>query len=145
MPISRNRFVHTSIVSMLLCAILVVSGCIITGVIATIAVVAKAGGGHTITVELEKPPDEVYQAMLRALVKYPEATLLSKDPATRTIEVFKLKNEIKATAMATAEGTTRLIVKASAGEKDQSSEELALKVVEETCKELGVKYQVVRD
>ena len=40
-------------------------------------------------------------------------------------------------------GRTELTVTATAGEKDQKHKELALKVVEAVCNELGVEYKIV--
>jgi hypothetical protein len=141
--LSRGRR-YGRIVSSLgfLSAIILLQGCIVASVTAIISV-AVAGSCHTATVEVEETPQAVYCAMLRIVAANPDVKLEAKDDAKYEVEVSRGKNKAEARAELLDNGMTKLTVIASAGEKDQTHEDLALKVVEKVCDELGVPYKVV--
>lgn len=121
---------------------LVLSGCITAAVATTIIVVAGTMQ-YTATVEVSAPPDKVYAAMLRILERRPDVTVKDRDDEHRHLEVSKGKNTAKAEVKLAKSGLTELTVTARENETDMSHKELALKVVQQVCDELGVKYQVV--
>ena len=118
------------------------AGCITAA--ATIAVIYVAGTfQYTVKVEVKAPPDKVYAAMLRILERRPDVAVDKRDDAKLQLEISKGKNTAVAQVVKLAEGElTQLTVTARENETDTSHKELALRVVEQVCNELGVPYRV---
>jgi hypothetical protein len=133
---------RVTLVILLLLTATVLHGCITTAVIATIAVIA-GDSGHTVTVEVENTPAEVYNAMLRVVDRTPNVKIDKRDDKKYLLEVSRGKNSAEANVKLHDDGRTLLTVTADAGEKGKEDEDLALEVVEKICDELGVKYRVV--
>jgi hypothetical protein len=121
----------------------VLPGCITAAV--TTAVIMVAGTAqYTAKVEVKAPPDRVYAAMLRILERRTDVTVDKRDDAKFQLEVSKGKNKASAqVAKLTAGDLSELKVTARENETDMSHKELALKIVQQVCDELGVKYEVV--
>jgi hypothetical protein len=118
------------------------SGCITAATVATIAYIASQTS-HTAVVLLDVSPDKVYVAM-KKIARATEGLEIKKDdPENRTMKVQKAKNSATVSVKRLESGKTELKVTASANEENLSHEDLALRVVERVCKELGVRYQVV--
>ncbi len=146
MPISRGGVLRTVLkvpAILFLCAVMGSGGCVVVAAVTAVAVVVGMPVGYTEKMEFENSPEDVYQATLRAIARDPEFTLMPTDPLKYKVDAFKLKDEITATAVAIDGEKTRLTVKALAGEKNLTHLELAVKVMQNVCEELGVKYQVV--
>ena len=118
------------------------SGCITAATIATIAYI-KSQSEHTAVVLLDVSPDEVYGAMERVAAATEDLEIKKQDPEKHTMEVRRGKRTAKATAKRLESGKTEFKVTASSKEEELSHEDLALRVVERVCNELGVHYQVV--
>jgi hypothetical protein len=118
------------------------SGCITAATIATIAYIASTTG-HTAVVQLDVSPEKVYVAMKKAAAATKGVEIKKEEPEKFTMKVQKDKNTATATAKRLESGKTEFSVTASSKEEDVSHEDLALRIVERVCKELGVKYKVV--
>ena len=125
-------------------ALLTLAGCITAATIATIGYI-KSQSEHTAVVHLDPTPDEVFRAMQRIVADRPDLTIKKEDPQKYTMHVNKDNNTAKATAKRLDTGKTELKVTASAKEEQVTHEQLALRVVERVCTELGVKYKVVEN
>jgi hypothetical protein len=117
------------------------SGCITAAAIATVAYV-KSQSEYTAVVLLDVSPDKVYAAMKKVAATTKDLEIKKEDPGKFTMAVQKNKNTATASAKRLDSGKTEFKVTASAREEQVSHEELALRVVERVCKELGVRYQV---
>jgi hypothetical protein len=96
------------------------------------------------TVLVKKSPETVYAAMNKVLDSYPDVKVLNKDDEKYLVEASRGKNKVSAKATAYGSGgLTQLVVTADAGEKGQSDEDLALRVVTMVCDELGVQYKII--
>lgn len=122
---------------------IVLPGCITAAV--TGAVIYVAGTlQYTATVELKAPPDKVYAAMLRILERRTDIKVDKRDDAKLKLEISKGKNQATAAVAKLADAnSSELTVTARENETDMSHKDLALKVVQQVCDELGVKYEVV--
>ncbi len=118
------------------------SGCITAATIATIGYV-KSRMEHTAVVLLDVSPNKVYGAMEKVAAATEDLEIKKQDPEKHTMEVKRDKNTVRASAKRLESGKTELKVTASSKEEELSHEELALRVVELVCNELGVHYQVV--
>ncbi|MCE5325347.1 MAG: hypothetical protein LLG01_02925 [Planctomycetaceae bacterium] len=122
------------------------SGCIAAA--AAIAVIAVSGGAgtgrYTAKVVLKVPPDKVWAAGNRILARRPDILVSNRNDATHELEFSRGKNKAVCHAEPAGDGTwTQLTIAATENEKEATHEELALKIVEQICTELGVKYQVM--
>jgi hypothetical protein len=127
---------------LLLCVAFGLHGCITATVVATIAII-KSRLSHTATVQIEKDPKTVYDTMVRIVEGRPDIKIDSKDDAKYRLKASRGKNRVDARAKLLDSGMTELTVTATADKEEQEHKDLALKVVETVCKELGVKYKVV--
>jgi hypothetical protein len=116
-------------------------GCITAATVVTIALVKNAMG-HTATVEVEAAPKDVYAAMLRIVAKKPDVELVKQDDEKLIVEAKRGKNKATGKAVLLDNGNTKFTVRAKAGEKGQKDKALAQDIVENVCRELGVKYRV---
>ncbi len=120
-----------------------VSGALSGCLVAVPLVVRMIKGGHTATVEIKPPPEEVYTAMLRIVDSTPDLELLKRDDAKHLVEAKRGKDQVTGTATLQDNGYTKLTVTAHAGEKGQDDKGLAKKFIEKVCAELGVQYRIV--
>ena len=118
------------------------SGCFL---VAVPLIVKAINSGHTATVEIKPPPDEVYAAMLRIVASIPEVELLKRDDAKHIVEMKRGKDRATGRATLQDSGYTELTVTARAGEEGQDDKGLAKRFVEKICNELGVPYRVVEE
>ena len=116
------------------------SGCL---VVAVPLIVKTLKSGHTATVEVKPPPEEVYAAMLRVVASTPDVELVKRDDAKHIVEAKRGKDRATGTAALQDNGYTKLTVTARAGEKGQDDKGLAKALIEKVCAELGVQYRVV--
>ena len=123
--------------------ILGISACLSGCVVAAVPIITSMSkdGGYTATVEVKAEPDEVHSAMLRIVAREPDLKLARRDDAKHTVEATRGKNRATATATLQNNGHTKLTVVARAGEKGLSSRDLARRVVEKVCDELGVQHR----
>ena len=118
------------------------NGCITAATIATIGYI-KSQSEHTAMVLLDVSPNKVYSAMKRVAAATEDLKIKKEDPEKYTMEVQRDKRTAKATAKRLESGKTEFKVTASSKEEELSHENLALRVVERVCNELGVHYQVI--
>ena len=118
------------------------SGCFL---VAIPLIVKTIKSGHTATVEVKPPPEEVYAAMLRIVASTPGVELVKRNDAKHIVEMKRGKDQATGTATLQDNGYTKLTVTARAGEKGQDDRGLAKSIVEKVCDELGVQYRVVEE
>lgn len=118
-------------------------GCITAATIATIAIISNASA-HKATVDLDVPPDQVYGAMMRIIDRERDIKVIKNDPSKRLITAERGKNKVTATAKGMGDNKTELTIRVEGSEEGTSDEELALRVEERICDELGVRYRVAK-
>jgi len=136
----KKRFLLS--IALILGVLVGLSGCITAATVATIAYIVSQSE-HTAIVLLDVSPDEVYSAMERVAAATEDLEIKKQDSQNHTMEVRRGKRTVKATVKRLESGKTEFKVTASSKEEELSHEELALRVVERVCNELGVHYQVV--
>jgi hypothetical protein len=130
-------------VVLLLCAAVALQGCITATVLLATVTVIKKLSSHTATVQVAKDPNEVYATLVRLVEERPDIKIDSKDDQKRRLKASRGKNRIDASVKLLDGGITKMTVTATADKDEQKHKELALKVVETVCEELGVAYEVV--
>ncbi len=103
---------------------------------------AKGARQHTATVQLQFPPADVYAAMRQVVGKRPDLKLISSNEKRHLIEVAQGDKRLTAQATALDGNSSMLFVWADAGNAADTGRDLALRAVNELCKELGTKCQV---
>lgn len=121
----------------------VLPGCI-TAAVTTAVIMVSGTAQYTAKVEVKAPPEKVYAAMVRILERRTDVKTDKRDDAKLQLEFSKGKNRASAEVAKLAGGdVSELKVTARENETDVSHKDLALKIVEQVCDELGVKYEVV--
>lgn len=129
----------------LISMLLVLQGCVVFLSSVATVIYMKSSNHLTTTVLIKEDPQTVFLAMNKVLQDNPDIIVGNKDDNNLLIEASRRSNKVTAKATRFGSGITQLIVTADAGEKGQTDEGLALKVVDLVCKELGVEYEVVGD
>jgi hypothetical protein len=144
--IRMNRS-RTTVVFLIILAISCVGGCTaLPGgrVVESATIVYTAGSRqHTAAVEVPLAAPDVFAALVRGAVENPEIEITNRNDETMLIEVVSDTRQL--TGQVTAFGADRslLYVWADAGASGQTGRELALEVIEKTCDDLGVSYELV--
>jgi hypothetical protein len=102
-------------------------------------------GGVVVTAQIERDADEVWEAVVRTAEKLPDVKIVERDDEEFFLKAVEEGTEnrggIKVTSI--GEGKSQVIVRGEGpGEKD-ASERLSVRIVEDICNELGVKYTLV--
>jgi len=143
MLLSASRSVGLVATAFVIGATGLLSGCLTTAAALTVVRVVRSDGGETAAVEMEAPPQEVYEAMLRVVDADPQLVLDSRDDRRMTLWVSQGKKTAMASAKQANAVYTRLTVTAKNPEDGRRSADLAARAVTRVCEELGVSYQVV--
>ena len=106
---------------------------------------ATKEGGVVVTAQIDRDVDEVWAATVRTAEKLPNIKILERDDKELFLKAIEEgtgnRGGIKVTSI--GKGQSQLIVRGEApGEKD-ASERLSVRIVEDICSELGVKYKLV--
>lgn len=142
---SGRIFHHFVKYLMLISILLVLQGCVVFLSSVATVIYMKSSSHLTTAVLIKENPQNVFLAMNKVLQDNPDIIVGNKDDNNLLIEASRGSNKVTAKATRFSSGITQMIVTADAGEKGQTDEGLALKVVELVCKELGVEYEVVGD
>jgi hypothetical protein len=103
---------------------------------------AQGARQHTATVQLQLPPAEVYAAMKRVLQNRPDLKLINSNERRHLIEVMQGDKSVTAQATALDGNLTLLFVWTDAGESGDTGRDVALRAVNELCRELAVQCQM---
>lgn len=93
---------------------------------------------HTATVQLQVPPPEVYDAMLRIIRNRSDLRLISNNDKHYLVEVMRADDNVTLQATPLDSDWTLLFVWATAGKNNGTGRDLALRAVKQVCSELGV-------
>jgi len=132
-----------SVVALLVITTIILQGCVVVLSSVATLVYLRSNNHLTTTVLIKKTPDKVYVAMNQIIERTPGVKIIKKKDKDYLIEASRGENKVSAKATPYGSGLTQLIVTADAGKGDLTDEDLALNVVKQICKELGVKYKVV--
>ncbi|MHC4562770.1 MAG: hypothetical protein ACYS8X_08380 [Planctomycetota bacterium] len=142
--VTKSKFLVT--VCVLVLAMMTAQGCITTAVIATASLI-KGGKTeeHIATVQVDRSPDDVYDAAMNVLARMPDVKVTKEDAGSHQVDAARGKNSVSIKAISLGGNRSEIIVAGRAGEGDQSPEQLAMTAVETLCKELGVRYTIAHD
>ena len=140
---TTHRMYKLSGVAFLLVTAIILQGCVVFLSSVATVVYMRSKNHLTTTVLIKKAPDAVYTAMNQIIERTPDIKIIKKKDKDYLIEASRGDDKVTAKATPYGSGLTQLIVTADAGKGDRSDEDLALNVVKQICKELGVKYKVI--
>ncbi|KPK09647.1 MAG: hypothetical protein AMJ68_11560 [Acidithiobacillales bacterium SG8_45] len=109
---------------------------------AGLVVYTKGAQQHTATVQIARPPTEVYAAMLRIVAKRPDLTVINNDEKRYLLEVAKGEKRLTGQATELDAYSTLFFIWADAGASGQSGQNLALTAMRELCAELKVECKM---
>jgi hypothetical protein len=118
-------------------------GCVVAAV--PIIYYATKEGGVVVTAQIDRDADEVWEATVRTAEKLPNVKIVEQDDDKLFLEAEEVGTEnrggIKVTSV--GKGKSQLIVRGEAPGEKEASERLSVRIVEDICNELGVKYTLV--
>jgi len=126
---------------MLIVLLIVLPGCIAIAAHAVVSHMSEANG-DTATVQLDRTPDEVYRAEIRALEGRDDATILKRNPRTRTIEAMVGNDRVTSRVEVMPNGKASLVIKSVSTDALKEDEHPALDVEMDTCDELDIRCTV---
>ena len=98
---------------------------------------------HTATIQIARPADEVYAAMLRAVANYPEkVTVVNNDEKSYLLELTHKGKRLTGQAMEVDANTTLFFIWADTGETNDTGKNLAEKATRTLCDELKVECKM---
>lgn len=109
---------------------------------AGLVVYTKGARQHTATVEIARPPAEVYAAMQKAIAKRPDVKVINNDEKRYLLEVTKGEKRLTGQATKLDTNSTLLFIWADAGASGQSGQNLALTAMRELCAELQIECKM---
>ncbi len=105
---------------------------------AAMVVYTKGARQHTATVQIARPPAEVYAAMLRILSRSPDLKIINNDEKHYLLEVTKEGKNLTGQATQLDSHSTLFFIWADAGDSGQTGQSLALDAMRQVCTELKV-------
>jgi len=105
---------------------------------AGMVVYTKGARQHTATVQIVRPPAEVYAAMLRILARRPDLKVINNDEKHYLLEVTEGGKNLTGQATQLDSNSTLFFIWADAGDSGQTGQDLALDAMREVCTELKV-------
>jgi len=109
---------------------------------AGMVVYTKGARQHTATMQIARPPAEVYAGMLRVLARRPDLTVINNDEKHFLLEVTKGGNRLTGQATELDANSTLFFIWADAGESGQTGQNLALSAMRELCAELKIECKM---
>jgi hypothetical protein len=109
---------------------------------AGLVVYTKGARQHTATVQIARPPAEVYAGMLRILARRPDLKVINNDEKHYLLEVVKGEKHLTAQATELDGNSTLFFIWADAGESGQTGHDLALVAMRELCAELKIECKM---
>ena len=103
------------------------------------------GDKETATVNVDSPAKQVYASMLRGIELNPAVQLKSKDDWGMSVSVVSGKETATGSVKALNAKQSRLTIHAKHPRGKEYSKALARRTAVSVCRELGVRYQVVRE
>ena len=105
---------------------------------AGMVVYTKGAQQHTATVQIARPPAEVYAAMLRVITKRPDLMVINNDEKRYLLEIAKGEQRLTGQATELDANSTLFFIWADAGASGQTGQSLALDAMRELCAELKI-------
>jgi len=133
----RNK----SVAGMLVLLLIALPGCIALATMAVVNHMSEANS-DTATVQLDKTPDEVYRAEIRALEDRDDATILKRDSRRRTIEAMVGNDRVTSRVEMMPNGKAQLVVTSISTDALKKGEHPALDVEMDTCDQLDLRCKV---
>ena len=126
-----------TVLSLIICMLLLTQGCIIfLSTVGTI-ISMRSSKYHTVTVQIDRTPEEIYNAMIRIVAR--SADVASQSYSDRyLVEAARGQNRVIGEAIALSDDLSQLIITVDAKDPDSTDEDLALNVVKQICAELDV-------
>ena len=110
---------------------------------AGMVVYTRGASLHTATIQIARPADEVYAAMLRAVANYPEkVTVVNNDEKSYLLELTHKGKRLTGQAMEVDANTTLFFIWADTGETNDTGKNLAEKATRTLCDELKVECKM---
>ena len=109
---------------------------------AGLVVYTRGASQHTATIQIPRPPAEVYSAMLRIITRHPELTVINDDKKHYLLEVAKGEEHLTGQATELDANSTLFFIWADAGASGQTGKNLALRAAQEICAELKIQCQM---
>ena len=110
---------------------------------AGMVVYTRGASLHTATIQIARPADEVYAAMLRAVANYPEkVTVVNNDEKSYLLELTHKGKRLTGQAMEVDANTTLFFIWADTGETNDTGKNLAEKATRTLCSELKVECKM---
>ena len=110
---------------------------------AGLVVYTRGASLHTATIQIARPADEVYAAMLRAVANYPEkVTVVNNDEKSYLLELTHKGKRLTGQAMEVDANTTLFFIWADTGETNDTGKNLAEKATRTLCSELKVECKM---
>ncbi|MDH3948034.1 MAG: hypothetical protein OEU74_03635 [Gammaproteobacteria bacterium] len=110
---------------------------------AGMVVYTRGASLHTATIQIAKPADEVYAAMLRAVANYPEkVTLVNNDEKSYLLELTHEGKRLTGQAMELDANSTLFFIWADTGTTGESGKHLAETATRTLCKELKIECKM---
>ena len=102
----------------------------------------KGASQHTATVQIARPPAEVYAGMLRIIARRPDVTVINQDKKHYLVEVTKGEKRLTGQATELDAYSTLFFIWADAGASGQTGQNLALTAMRELCAELKIECKM---
>ncbi len=110
---------------------------------AGLVVYTRGASLHTATIQIARPADEVYAAMLRAVANYPEKlTVVNNNEKSYLLELTHEGKRLTGQAMEVDANTTLFFIWADAGETNDTGKNLAERATRTLCNELKVECKM---
>lgn len=105
---------------------------------AGLVVYTRGARSHTATVQIARPPAEVYAAMIRIIARSPDLKVINNDKKHYMVEITKGEKSLTGQATELDANSTLFFIWVDAGTSGQTGQSLALQAVREVCAELKV-------
>ena len=132
---------HKLTVFVMVCFFVVTTVCVGFWTVVGTAVYMKTRKHQTVTVQLKSEPDIIYAAMLRATEKN-KVEIKKTNESKFLVEGLKDNRYASVYVKDVGKGISQLIVTVDADDEKKSREELALKIVNNICAEVGEKCEI---
>jgi hypothetical protein len=110
---------------------------------AGMVVYTRGASLHTATIQIAKPPAEVYSAMLRAVAKYPKkVTVVNNDKKRYLLEVTHDGKRLTGQAMELDANSTLFFIWADTGDSGDTGKHLAETATRTLCAELKIECKM---
>ena len=128
--------------------VLLAAASLLACVVAAVPIIyyATKEGGIVVTAQINRDADKVWQATIRAAEKLPNLKIVERDDEEFFLEAEEEGTENRGGVKVTSIGKrkSQLVARGIApGGEDEIEKKLAIRIIEDVCNELGVKYTLV--